>query len=104
MGDCILIRSGAGAVVPCPVTWLAQLVASGLVYALSLTLYFRRSIVTGPPRRYLYAFIVSLLIAAVTWAAPFTQVSDKVRNDSVRAQRPSAVSHVVRMAVCRSAV
>ena len=55
-----------------------QLVASGFVYAMSLGLYFRRSIVTSPTRRYLYAGIVSCLIAVVMWLTPYTRLSDRV--------------------------
>jgi hypothetical protein len=56
-----------------------QLLASGLVYALSMALYFRRSIVTSPARRYAYAFVISIMIASSMWSTPFTMLSDKVR-------------------------
>jgi hypothetical protein len=57
---------------------LPQLVASGFVYAMSLALYFRRSIVTSPKRRYIYTAIVSFLIAVVMWTSPYTRLSDRV--------------------------
>ena len=62
----------------CPLRWWRQLLASGLVYAMSMALYFRRSIVTTPPRRYMYAFVLSLMIASSMWSTHFTQLSDKV--------------------------
>jgi hypothetical protein len=53
-----------------------QLVASGFVYAMSLALFFRRSVVTSPRRRYIYAGVVSFLIACATWATEYTRLPD----------------------------
>lgn len=64
-------------VVCCPLA-VVQLIASGFVYAMSLVLYFRRSLVTSPKRRYLYAGVVSFLIGLVMWTTPYTRLSDRV--------------------------
>ncbi len=55
-----------------------QLVASAFVYLMSLVVFIRRSIVTSPRRRYLYAIVVGGFVALIMWLTPMTRLSDKL--------------------------